>query len=297
MNKPPKVLIVDDEPAILKAMQINLLQRGCEVLLATDGEEAVQMALKEKPDLILMDVVLPTIDGMEACHRIKSQSTGFIPVILVTVQNELKNKIAGMNHGADDYLTKPFVFEELNTRVAAMLRIKRAYDDQQTASITDALTGIYNRRYLQPRLKEECDRSLRYGQPFACLMLDLDHFKNINDKYGHPFGDEVLKQFAARLREHIRRADIFVRYGGEEFVLILPETDINEAKRVAENLRDVVQSKKFVAGAQSAAVTCSTGICIFPSAAATTFDSLLKRVDEALYEAKKSGRNCVRIAA
>jgi diguanylate cyclase (GGDEF)-like protein len=295
VNEPPKILVVDDESDIQRYIQINLRQQGYNVILGNDGEEAVSMALKEKPDLILLDVRLPGIDGMEACKRIKAQSPSFIPVILVTVQSQLKDKIAGMDHGADDYLSKPFVIDELFTRVASMLRIKKLYDDQEQASVTDTLTGIHNRRYFQTRLKEECERVSRYGGGFSCLMLDLDHFKKINDEKGHLFGDEVLRQFAMHVKGLIRRTDVFVRYGGEEFVLILPETGLEKARQMAEILRSSVEKKPFTHGGLSAQVTCSIGVCPFPGPTVKTFEGLMNYLDHALYAAKDAGRNVVRV--
>ena len=292
-----KILVVDDEPDILTFIQISLRQRGYGVILATNGEEAVKLALSEHPDLVLLDVVLPDIDGFEVCRRIKTQSKTFIPIILVTVKNDLENKVAGMDHGADDYLTKPFVIEELHTRVTSMLRIKRLYDQQEQASVTDALTGVFNRRYLMVRLKEECERVVRYGGQFSCLMIDLDHFKRLNDTYGHTFGDAVLREFAAQTKALLRKSDIVTRYGGEEFVVILPEAAAPEAAATAESIRKALEAKSYVSEGRAASVTCSLGVFTFTRDAAVPVDDVLKRLDDALYDAKKRGRNRVTVFA
>jgi diguanylate cyclase (GGDEF)-like protein len=293
MKSKTKILIVDDEPAILNFMMVGLRSRGHEILTATTAEDGVDIALNSKPDLVLMDVVLPGLGGMEACRLIKQKAGGFIPVILVTVKNDVLSKVQGADHGADDFLTKPFVLEELYTKVRAMLRIKALYDELERASITDALTGCYNRRFFQTRMKEEYERSRRSGRPLTCLMFDIDFFKKINDAHGHPVGDAVLKTFTDLVRSQIRQTDMLFRYGGEEFVVVLPETAVAEGRRLAETLRSTIQAHAIKHNGLSLAITCSVGVCGVPAPAIRDYEHLVKCLDDGLYQAKKEGRNRV----
>lgn len=288
-----RILIVDDEPDLLHSIETKLRSRGFETLTAVNGEQALRRALIDQPDLVLMDVRIPVMNGMEVCERLKSHAGSFVPVVLMTGHGDLDDKLSGFRHGADDFLTKPFEMEEMLARVASMLRIKRMHDEMRLLSITDELTGIHNRRYFQVRLAEECQRALRYGATFSCLMADLDRFKQVNDRHGHPFGDETLRQLVKRVQKLIRKVDIFARYGGEEFVLILPGTNLEDAKRLAERIRQEVARAPVTHEGASEAVTCSIGVCPFPTSHIRDMDELVRRLDAALYRAKQEGRNRV----
>jgi diguanylate cyclase (GGDEF)-like protein len=288
-----RILVVDDEPDLLRGIETKLRGRGFETLSASNGEEALRRGLQDGPDLVLLDVGLPGLNGMEVCQRLKSELQTFVPVVLMTGRGDLENKLKGFRHGADDFLTKPFEMEELLARVNSMLRIKQLHDDMRTLSVTDALTGVYNRRYLQARLAEECQRALRYGAGFSCLMVDLDHFKELNDTHGHPFGDEALKQVVGRVQKLIRKVDILARYGGEEFVLILPGTSLADARSLAERIRLAVQQAPVVQDGTSAPLTCSVGACPFPTDKIRDMEDLIVHLDAAMYHAKRGGRNRV----
>jgi two-component system, cell cycle response regulator len=290
-----KILIVEDEPGIRETLAAGLKMKGFETVVATNGEEGINAALTQHPDLILLDVVMPKVSGLDVCRKLKNTMQEFVPIIMVTAKADVKDKIEGANRGADDYLTKPFKIEELMTRITAMLRIKAQHDDLKKISLTDYLTGTYNRRFLQTRIKEEYSRAQRHGTPFTCLMLDLDNFKPINDKYGHAVGDKVLKHVVELVRKFIRPTDVFVRYGGDEFVLLLPETPLESARGLAERIRHSLETNRLVDGENIIQVGCSIGLGTFPGPDADESEDLLKKVDQMLYQAKKNGRNQISV--
>ncbi|HEX8831751.1 MAG TPA: diguanylate cyclase, partial [Longimicrobium sp.] len=234
-----RILVVDDVPDNVDILDARLSSRGYEVVTATNGQEALDRVHGEAPHLILCDVMMPVIDGFEVSRRIKSDtSLPFIPIILVTAKDTAEDIVEGLEAGADDYISKPYNFKELEARVRAMLRIKRLQDelDQKNRelevankrlrklSITDGLTGLFNHRHVHELLRDEWERSLRSGEPVGVAMLDLDRFKSINDTYGHPTGDVVLYETAQIINDTAREIDMPGRYGGEEFIAILPDT-------------------------------------------------------------------------
>ncbi|MGH9869726.1 MAG: diguanylate cyclase [Candidatus Polarisedimenticolia bacterium] len=290
------VLIVDDEEANLYALRLVLESRGYNVFWASCGPEALRLAAENLPDAILLDIHMPVMDGYEVCRRLKADPrTTMIPIVFLTARHTDQEEIVrGLELGANDYITKPFNNEELLARVAVMVRVRTAEDKVRTLSQTDDLTGMYNRRYLSQRLQEEFARARRYGQTLACIVLDIDHFKKINDTYGHAAGDEALRQVAAIIRSHVRKSDLAVRYGGEEFLLVLFENDRNGALRVAERIRADVETRGVVWKNERLPVTVSSGVSLFPEEGITGPDELIARADHALYSAKSSGRNMVR---
>jgi diguanylate cyclase (GGDEF)-like protein len=240
------------------------------------------------------------------CRRIKQDpALPYIPIILVTARDSTQDKVEGLDAGADDYLTKPINFPELEARVRSMLRIKRLQDelDQKNRelelankrlrklSITDGLTDLFNHRHIHELLHEEFERTRRSGEPLAVAMLDLDRFKQVNDTYGHPTGDVILYETARILRETAREIDMVGRYGGEEFVVILPGTDEEAAEQFAERVRVAVSEHHFRDEANEVRMTISGGVSSFPGVGIEHPDVLVKRADEALYAAKESGRN------
>lgn len=289
------ILVVDDEEANLYALRLILESKGYRCLEASSGPEALEIAEASNPDVILLDIHMPEMDGYEVCRRLKENArTRHIPIVFLTARYRDHEEIArGLDAGAYDYVTKPFSAPELMARLGVMVRIRRAEDAARQASLTDSLTGLYNRRLLHQRLEEEMARSLRYGAPLSCVMLDLDHFKAVNDSFGHAVGDDVLSQVAAILRRHIRRSDIAVRYGGEEFVLVLFSSAADNARYVAERIRCDVESHEFLAGDTKLKITVSVGIASFPFEGVETTDDLMRRADSALYQAKGAGRNMV----
>ena len=289
-----KILVVDDDPDMLAAIQAGLRRKDFDILTAREGNAALRLALRENPELVITDVMMPPPDGMEICRRLKRRIGTFTPVLLMTARGDLDHKLKGFRHGADDFLVKPFAMQELNARVASMLKIKRLHDDLRQASLTDPLTGLYNRRYLQERLPEECGRAMKGDYSFVSLMIDLDHFKRVNDRLGHPAGDQVLALFARTVRGLFRREDLLARYGGEEFVAVLSGASPEEGLARAERVREAVRATPFPGGSRGPLfITCSIGLCPFPHPRLRDAESLLQALDAALYRAKKEGRNRV----
>jgi two-component system cell cycle response regulator len=305
---PTRILVVDDHPDNVEILDARLSSRGYKVETATNGQEALDRVLADPPHLILCDVMMPVMDGYEVSRRIKSdESLPFIHIILVTARDSTADKVEGLEAGADDYLTKPINFPELEARVRSMLRIKRLQDELdeknrelevankrlRKLSITDGLTELFNHRHVQTLLHDEFERSHRSGELIAVAMLDLDRFKNVNDTYGHPTGDVILYETAHILRDTAREVDMVGRYGGEEFIVILPSTDEEEAARFAERIRHAVESHEYRDEATLVRMTVSCGVASFPAPGVDSPEALLKRADEALYAAKTGGRNRV----
>ncbi|HET7550401.1 MAG TPA: diguanylate cyclase [Gemmatimonadaceae bacterium] len=305
---PPRVLIVDDHPDNVEVLRARLEAMGYRTVCAGDGEEALDKVHASPPDLILLDVMMPRLDGNEVARRIKAdKNLPFIPIIMQTALDSVENKVEGLGAGADDYITKPINFDELQARVRAMLRIKSLQDelkrrerDLATANakltriaVTDGLTGLYNRRHLEQRLREMFDHSLRLHEPLAVVMFDLDHFKSINDTFGHQAGDEVLRDLATLLRQAVREIDRIGRYGGEEFMAILPGTVLDAAVTFAERARQEVEEHLFRCAAGTLRCTLSCGVAAWPHPRIRHREDLVKAADDALYVAKALGRNKV----
>lgn len=304
----PRVLVVEDSAAQADWLGKVLAREGYQVQVARDGSEAIRRVRSDPPDLVLLDMILPDMDGLEVLRILKAGTDGeFVPIILLSVKADLDSRVAGLRIGADDFLAKPFADAEIQARSAAMLRIKSLQDQLRAAkaqleklSVTDGLTGLYNHRHFEERLHEEFRRGHRYSDPVALIMLDLDHFKSINDRFGHPFGDRVLRGTAELLSTSIRDPDICARYGGEEFAIILPKAQLQGALVVAERIHREMGRKSYPVhsdppGAQGAdvRVTASLGIAFYPSREVTTPEALVKFADEALYRAKSEGRDAI----
>lgn len=291
---PQKILIIDDSPAIHALLRARLKDEPVALFSANSGEEGLSMAAAQTPDLILLDVEMPAPDGFEVCRRLKLDSNlAQIPVIFLTGAASSEEKIRGLELGAVDYITKPFDPAELRARVRAALRTKFFMDLLAQKAQIDALTGLWNRNYFEQRFEAELSLSRRSGRPLALLMLDLDHFKQINDQYGHPMGDEVLRRMGLLLSEGVRMEDIVCRYGGEEFTIITPNVAAG-AVELAERLRASVENMRLSFGGQDVRITVSIGVA---SAIESADRSLLEQADAALYRAKQAGRNRVEVAS
>ncbi|HEU0014336.1 MAG TPA: diguanylate cyclase [Longimicrobium sp.] len=303
-----RILVVDDIPDNVEILDARLSSRGYIVDTAADGEQALQRIYAEPPHLVLLDVMMPKLDGFEVSRRIKADpELPFIPVILVTARDQPEDIVHGLESGADDYIAKPYNFPELEARMRAMLRIKRLQDelDQKNQeleqanirlkklSITDGLTELFNHRHVHQLLRDEFERSRRTVEPLSVAMLDLDRFKQVNDTYGHPTGDVILYETARIIKETAREIDMVGRYGGEEFIAILPNTDEAEAQRFAERVRQAVEKHLFRDGDTEVRMTVSCGVSDFQGQEGDAPETLLKRADEALYQAKHGGRNRV----
>ncbi len=304
----PRILVVDDSRTQLEWLAGVLAREGYEVLRASSGREAIVRVRQEPLDLVLLDMILPDMEGLEVLRMVKARPEDqFIPVILLSVKSDLDSKVAGLRIGADDFLAKPFAEAELLARAAAMLRIKTLQDQLrgtqrklEEQSVTDGLTGLKNRRFFDERLAEEFRRAQRYSDPVSLIMIDLDHFKLVNDRFGHQTGDLVLREAAEKIRASIRDPDICARYGGEEFAVILPKTHLAGALAVAERIWREMGQKVYEPrahppgeGAVPLRVTASIGLAFFPAKDITSAELLVKFADDALYQAKKSGRNTI----
>lgn len=300
--EPGRILVVDDNQDNIEIIATRLRFRGYEILEASDGEQALALVEERAPDLILLDVMLPDIDGYEISRRIKGSDTlPFIPIILVTARDSTQDKVAGLDAGADDYLTKPINFPELEARVRSMLRIKRLQDELEEKnrelerlSISDGLTGLYNHRHIHGLLAEEFERVERTNDCMSVAMFDLDRFKSVNDTYGHPAGDRVLVEMADIMRETAREIDRLARYGGEEFMVLMPETCIDDAAVFVERVRREVARRSFDVGRdEPLKMTLSAGVASYPHDLIGDLETLVRLADESLYEAKESGRDKV----
>ncbi len=292
-----RVLIVDDNEDNLMLFQEYLEDNGFETALASSGQQALSYLEEHDVDVIVLDVQMPGMDGFEVCRKVKAQeNTRDIPVIFVTAKFQDVDHVAtGLYLGANDYLYKPVAEKELVARVSVMVRLKAAEDEVKRISVTDDLTGLFNRRFLRKRLDEELSRARRAGFPLSLLMMDLDRFKIINDALGHPAGDEVLKAIAGVLQSGFRQGDVVGRWGGEEFMALLPNSDAAGAQISAERLRKAVEELDLSAIAPNLQVTASFGIAVFQSSNPETDASdLISWADGALYAAKEAGRNTVR---
>jgi two-component system, cell cycle response regulator len=296
---PPHVLVADDD-ALSREFVATLLQRnGMKVEFVSDGPQAVARARNLDLDLVLLDIMMPGLDGLDCCRLIKGiTQDSFLPVMLVTAKSDADSRVTGLRIGADDYVAKPFDERELLARVNNLVRLKRMHDDIAQArtrleqlAIQDDLTGLYNYRYLHNRLGEEFKRAERYREPLSCVMLDIDHFKRINDRFGHDAGDAVLREIAARIRKAVREIDVVTRYGGEEFLLVLPSTNFSGALAVADRVWRAIGCEPFLFSSTSERITVSAGVAVFPSRDIKSKDQLLKASDRALYQAKEEGRD------
>lgn len=305
----PKILVVDDSRTQLDKLVGVLAREGYDVRSAATGTEAILKVRTDPPDLVLLDMILPDMDGLEVLRHVNPRpDEHFIPVIIVSARSDLDSKVRGLKLGASDYLAKPFEPEEMLWRCKAMLHIKSLQDQLRATqhklaeqSVTDGLTGLKNRRLFDERLQEEFRRAQRYSDPVSLIMVDLDHFKRVNDGYGHQMGDVVLREAAACIRASIRDPDICARYGGEEFAVILPKTHLSGALAVAERIWRELGAKVYhqevpeVGRAKpvEVKVTASVGLAFYPSKDISSAELLVKFADEALYQAKHSGRNTI----
>jgi two-component system cell cycle response regulator len=297
------VLVIDDSEKI-RGEIMRILR---EVALfddyreARDGIEGFKSLSSAKADLIICDLEMPRMDGFKFISLVNSrQDLRDIPIILLTGREDRDLKIKGLEQGACDYVTKPFDAGELVARVKVQLKIKFLQDELKRSnellkqlSNTDPLTKLHNRRHLTEVLGKEIQRAERQKAFLTFIILDIDHFKRVNDTYGHQNGDVVLVALAEAIQSGLRAYDLAARYGGEEFVLVLPGTSLAGGVTVAERLRGAVQGLTFAPPLESLAVTASLGVATFPSSLVDSIDSLIRQADEALYRAKQNGRNRV----
>jgi diguanylate cyclase (GGDEF)-like protein len=315
------VLVTDDSLTVRMMLKSQLEEQGYQVSLCDDGETCMAFLQQTEtpPDVVLLDLVLPGVDGIHVLNWIKSRSDDVhIPVILLTALGAVDDLVRGLDQGADDYIAKPFEGEELLARVRAQIRLKRLQDelsgrnaeleaaDQEkdrllsqlaaknkqlaVMATTDTLTGVSNRGSIEQFLDNEASRAKRFGTDLAVAMVDIDHFKRVNDTYGHPVGDRVIREVSRAITDTIRTVDQVGRYGGEEFLVVLPGADLEGAMILGERVRETVAA--LYLEPQGIAPTLSCGVAVWDPGV-TSWNELVSAADQALYEAKRNGRNRV----
>lgn len=286
-----KVLVVDDSPTNLDIL-IGLL-KDYDVMAAIDGRTALELLERETPDVILLDIVMPDMDGFEVCKRIKSRADLCgIPILFITAKSDEPSIVRAFDMGGSDYVTKPFRSKELLARVRIQVEYRHAMDQLRSMAVTDTLTGLPNRRAFFHEGMRLFEEALAQAAPLCGMMLDIDHFKRINDRYGHACGDEVLRQVARGIRSQISDHDHCARVGGEEIALLAPGLELAPAVRLAERIRAHLASLAIKTSQGPIFVTVSVGVAaLCPETA--TLDDLIARADDRLYEAKHAGRNRV----
>jgi diguanylate cyclase (GGDEF)-like protein len=299
------VLLVEDNPLLRRIMEDLITAAGFPVTVAADGAAALEQLERRHHPIVVTDWVMPGMDGLELCRALRRRAAEhYTYILLVTAQGGREEMLAGLEAGADEYLVKPVNPAELSARLKIARRIlaleqnlKRSLEAITRLSLRDPLTEAYNRRFLVERLPQEIKRAYRYQRPLSLVLLDLDHFKVVNDIHGHQAGDTVLRECVRLTQEGVRDdVDWLVRYGGEEFVVVLPETDHAGALIVAERLRARLAAHAVPWNGAGLRVTASFGVAtlaLFPEKRHHSLESLLEAADRCLYRAKEEGRNRV----
>ncbi|HEY3445563.1 MAG TPA: diguanylate cyclase [Myxococcales bacterium] len=294
-----RVLVIDDDPFSAKLVDTCLRAAGFVSASCSEPEQALEIVESELPDLVILDVVMPGVDGFELCRRIrKNPALAFTPIIFVTRKGDVEGRVRGLEVGGNDYIAKPFDPQELVARVRSHLQRLAALQDM---AIRDGLTRCFNHKYFKLRVEQELARSRRYHAPFCIALADADHFKFVNDTYGHQAGDAALGRLANLVVAGVRGSDVVARYFGEQFGLLLIESGLKEATLVTDRLRARIASELFTLpepsdGSPAPSVPMTVSIGVTEVQATDTVESLLQRAGAALAEAKSAGRNTVRTA-
>ena len=274
---------------------MKLKDEGLEFLAAFSGAEGIELAERQQPSIILLDVMMAEMDGFEVLRQLKASTiTMGIPVIMLSGQAKSSDKVQAFELGAMDFVPKPFDVHELRARIASAIRITQLMRLLETSAKIDGLTGLWNRAYFNERLDSEISSSLRKSAPLSLVMCDLDHFKKLNDTFGHPAGDAVLQGFAQILKAELRTYDVACRYGGEEFALVLPGASVPEAAAACERIRTALATKHW-RRYPKLSVTGSFGVTGAGITGSKDSSGWIEAADQALYSAKSGGRNQVRI--
>jgi diguanylate cyclase (GGDEF)-like protein len=304
-----KIILAEDNLTQANIMIDYLENNGHEVIHVEDAASVFSAVETYSPDVILLARYLSGIDGIHICRSLKNNSeTSGIPIIMLTNKSTTSDKIVGLRAGADDYIPEPCDEDELSAVIIARLRTKSEWDDLkqttrqlremltrvETLANVDSLTGLFNRRRFETVIDKEFKRSMRYNVPLSCLMLDIDHFKKVNDTFGHTVGDGVLLETVKIIQNNIRDVDTVARWGGEEFIIMSPNTSKNNALIVADRIRKSMAGQSFP-NVGNKKITISIGIADIPDQAIITKEQLINAADQALYDAKKNGRNRVRL--
>lgn len=306
-----RILLIEDNRPQAELAIDYLRKDGYEVVWAADGKSAIKKAATESFDLVLLDIILPDMHGNKICRWLKqNRETSSIPIIILSAMDTPEDMVSGFDAGADDYLNKPFHHLELAARIefclstrrlqgeleAKNVQLQRLLKKVRKLAITDSLTSLYNRRYFETVLEKEFRKVVRYEFPMALIMMDIDHFKQVNDRFGHPAGDAVLISISDILIKALRDVDVVARWGGEEFVALMPQTNKDQSLRVAERIRKAVQDCHFPE-IKDDRVTISLGVVSSADTRMESTGEILSLADRTLYEAKKAGRNRVKVAS
>jgi diguanylate cyclase (GGDEF)-like protein len=299
MEKRKRVLIAEDDPVSRRLLEAILVKWGYDVTVVADGSEALRLLdSADAPRLAILDWMMPGMEGVQICQRLRERKgRPYVYVLLLTARSLKQDLLQGLELGADDYLTKPFDTQELRARLHVGGRILNLQDDLLAAqealnfrATHDSLTGIPNRAAIMEALAAEISRQIRDNRPFGIVLADVDHFKNVNDTYGHLSGDDVLRTIARRLRDSTRPYDSVGRLGGEEFLIVVPSSDISGTMALADRIRKNIESQPVFAQAGSIRVTVSLGVAVSVHPPCD-IKTLLQLADDALYRAKENGRN------
>jgi two-component system, cell cycle response regulator len=290
------VLIIEDHPDQRDLLAIVLQREGYKVVTAANGLEALEKLEQDEVHIALSDIMMPKMDGFELINKIRSNSAlRHIYIILITARIQEGDRVRGLDLGADDYITKPFSFSELLARVRVGSRVVQYQQHLEYQTQIDSLTGLFNRRAFEKKIGEEFERSKRYGHPLSVVILDIDNFKKINDTYGHHGGDAALVRISEILRERSRRSDFPSRFGGEEFVLVLPETDQDSAIQVARKFHEEIRSCSFGTVDKPFVLTVSMGLTSSTKKDYSDWREMVADADCALYQAKNTGKDRIEI--
>ena len=300
-NKSNKILVVDDVEDNITLLEFDLGDDGFEIDTAHNGRECLDKVESDPPDLILLDMMMPVMGGLEALRALKANpSTEDIPVLMLSASDQESSIISALDLGAHDYLSKPIIYEVLSARIRSALRLRDSQKELEVANAklkemayTDPLTQAYNRRHFYELCHNELNRAYRTEKPLVVIMMDIDHFKKINDNYGHPAGDYVLQSVAKLCMGALRDYDIFGRFGGEEFIVCCPDCDQPTATAIAERLRSDIDSYQFQWQDKDISATASFGLAMTEAGNPKSIDQLINDADKRLYQAKATGRNRV----
>ncbi len=296
------ILLIDDEVKLLDKMKVLLTESGYDLVATRRGDEGIKLLEQRSFDLVITDLVMPGVNGREIMSYVKNNCPETL-VIVITAYASIEAVIQALRDGAYDFITKPFQLQIVKAaidrafeRIDLQRQLVNATHKLQLLAITDELTSLYNVRYFNERLAIEFERATRYKQSLSCIMMDVDFFKKINDKCGHLQGDVVLKKIADIVSDSIRSSDSAARYGGDEFVLLLPQTDEEKGHLLAERIKHSVSEYDFsVVNGELTKITVSLGICTFPNHEIRQERDLIKLADDALCIAKQEGRNRVEV--
>src|SRR5271169_1382671 len=304
-NVRKRILIAEDDPVSRRLLELFLVKWGFEVSIATTGTEALQMLERlDAPRLAILDWMMPGMEGVQVCQKLReSADRKYVYVLLLTARTQKEDLLQGLESGADDYLTKPFDSQELRARLHVGQRILDLQDQLIAAgeellyrATHDNLTGVVNRGVIMDTLRKERARQAREGGSFGIVLMDLDHFKYVNDTYGHLAGDEVLRETAQRMTAHIRPYDSVGRYGGEEFLIVVPFADGPRTQALAERIRRAIEAKPMLVNSIPISVTASLGVTASVNSSPRDAQEILRLADAALYRAKELGRNRCELA-